>query len=84
MFLFIPLILDLKYLVMITIEKMKKTKKNPSSAIKMISAMRNSSVPLVPCSDVLGALSAGLENIQCEQVSLVHSASISRGLPLGS
>lgn len=83
MFLFIPLILDLKYLVMITIEKMKKTKKNPSSAIKMISAMRNSSVGLVP-TIVLRTLSAGLENIQCEQVSLVHSASISRGLPLGS
>lgn len=83
MFLFIPLILDLKYLVMITIEKMKKTKKNPSSAIKMISAMRNSSVGLVPTL-VLRTLSAGLENIQCEQVSLVHSASISRGLPLGS
>lgn len=82
MLLCIPLILDLKYLVMITIEKMKRTKKNPSSAIKMISAMRNSSVPLVPCSDVLGALSAGLENKQCEQVSLVHSAFISRGLPL--
>lgn len=83
MFLFIPLILDLKYLVMMTIEKMKKTKKNPSSAIKMISAMRNSSVGLVPTL-VLRTLSAGLENIQCEQVSLVHSASISRGLPLGS
>lgn len=83
MLLFIPLILDLKYLVMITIEKMKRTKKNPSSAIKMISAMRNSSVGLVPTL-VLRTLSAGLENIQCEQVSLVHSASISRGLPLGS
>lgn len=83
MFLFIPLILDLKYLVMMAIEKMKKTKKNPSSAIKMISAMRNSSVGLVPTL-VLRTLSAGLENIQCEQVSLVHSASISRGLPLGS
>lgn len=81
MFLFIPLILDLKYLVMMTIEKMKKTKKNPSSAIKMISAMRNSSVGLVPTL-VLRTLSAGLENIQCEQVSLVHSAFISRGLPL--
>lgn len=83
MLLCIPLILDLKYLVMMTIEKMKKTKKNPSSAIKMISAMRNSSVGLVPTL-VLRTLSAGLENIQCEQVSLVHSASISRGLPLGS
>lgn len=83
MLLCIPLILDLKYLVMITIEKMKKTKKNPSSAIKMISAMRNSSVGLV-LTLVLRTLSAGLENIQCEQVSLVHSASISRGLPLGS
>lgn len=82
MFLFIPLILDLKYLVMITIEKMKKTKKNPSSAIKMISAMRNSSVPYGSTIDVLEALSAGLENKQCEQVSLVHSAFISRGLPL--
>lgn len=82
MFLFIPLILDLKYLVMITIEKMKKTKKNPSSAIKIISAMRNSSVPFGLTTGLLGALSAGLENIQCEQVSLVHSAFISRGLPL--
>lgn len=73
----------LKYLVIMTIEKMKKTKKNPSRAIKMISAMRNA-VPSVWTTGVLGALSVGLENIQCEQVSLVHSAFISRGLPLTS
>lgn len=68
---------------MMTIEKMKKTKKNPSRAIKMISAMRNA-VPSVWTTGVLDALSVGLENIQCEQVSLVHSAFISRGLPLTS
>lgn len=68
---------------MMTIEKMKKTKKNPSRAIKMISAMRNA-VPSVSTTRVLDALSVGLENIQCEQVSLVHSAFISRGLPLTS
>lgn len=73
----------LKYLVIMTIEKMKKTKKNPSRAIKMISAMRNA-VPSVWTTRVLDALSVGLENIQCEQVSLVHSAFISRGLPLTS
>lgn len=63
MFLFIFLILDLKYFVMIIIEKMKKIKKNLSSVIKMILVMWNFLVLLVLCLDVFGVFFVGLENI---------------------
>lgn len=63
MFLFIFLILDLKYFVMIIIEKMKKIKKNLSSVIKMILVMWNFLVLLVLFLDVFGVFFVGLENI---------------------
>lgn len=62
MFLFIFLILDLKYFVMIIIEKMKKIKKNLSSVIKMILVMWNFLVLLVLCLDVFEVFFVGLEN----------------------
>lgn len=62
MFLFIFLILDLKYFVMIIIEKMKKIKKNLSSVIKMILVMWNFLVLLVLFLDVFGVFFVGLEN----------------------
>lgn len=63
MFLFIFLILDLKYFVMIIIEKMKRIKKNLSSVIKMILVMWNFLVLLVLFLDVFGVFFVGLENI---------------------
>lgn len=63
MFLFIFLILDLKYFVMMIIEKMKKIKKNLSSVIKMILVMWNFLVLLVLFLDVFGVFFVGLENI---------------------
>lgn len=62
MFLFIFLILDLKYFVMIIIEKMKKIKKNLSSVIKMILVMWNFLVGLVLIL-VFRMFFVGLENI---------------------
>lgn len=63
MFLFIFLILDLKYFVMIIIEKMKKIKKNLSSVIKMILVMWNFLVLFGLIIDVFGVFFVGLENI---------------------
>lgn len=63
MLLCIFLILDLKYFVMIIIEKMKKIKKNLSSVIKMILVMWNFLVLLVLFLDVFGVFFVGLENI---------------------
>lgn len=62
MLLCIFLILDLKYFVMIIIEKMKKIKKNLSSVIKMILVMWNFLVSLVLCLDVFEVFFVGLEN----------------------
>lgn len=63
MFLFIFLILDLKYFVMIIIEKMKKIKKNLSSVIKMILVMWNFLVLFGLIIDVFEVFFVGLENI---------------------
>lgn len=62
MFLFIFLILDLKYFVMIIIEKMKKIKKNLSSVIKMILVMWNFLVLFGLIIDVFEVFFVGLEN----------------------
>lgn len=62
MFLFIFLILDLKYFVMIIIEKMKKIKKNLSSVIKMILVMWNFLVLFGLILDVFEVFFVGLEN----------------------
>lgn len=62
MFLFIFLILDLKYFVMIIIEKMKKIKKNLSSVIKMILVMWNFLVLYGLIIDVFEVFFVGLEN----------------------
>lgn len=63
MFLFIFLILDLKYFVMIIIEKMKKIKKNLSSVIKMILVMWNFLVLFGMIVGLFGVFFVGLENI---------------------
>lgn len=63
MFLFIFLILDLKYFVMIIIEKMKKIKKNLSSVIKMILVMWNFLVLFGMIIGLFGVFFVGLENI---------------------
>lgn len=62
MFLFIFLILDLKYFVMIIIDKMKKIKKNLSSVIKMILVMWNFLVLFGLILDVFEVFFVGLEN----------------------
>lgn len=62
MFLFIFLILDLKYFVMIIIEKVKKIKKNLSSVIKMILVMWNFLVLFGLIIDVFEVFFVGLEN----------------------
>lgn len=62
MFLFIFLILDLKYFVMIIIEKMKKIKKNLSSVIKMILVMWTFLVLFGLILDVFEVFFVGLEN----------------------
>lgn len=62
MFLFIFLILDLKYFVMMVIEKMKKIKKNLSSVIKMILVMWNFLVLFGLIIDVFEVFFVGLEN----------------------
>lgn len=62
MFLFIFLILDLKYFVMIIIEKMKKIKKNLSSVIKMILVMWNFLVLFGMIVGLFGVFFVGLEN----------------------
>lgn len=62
MFLFIFLILDLKYFVMIIIEKMKRIKKNLSSVIKMILVMWNFLVLFGLIIDVFEVFFVGLEN----------------------
>lgn len=62
MFLFIFLILDLKYFVMIIIEKMKRIKKNLSSVIKMILVMWNFLVLYGLIIDVFEVFFVGLEN----------------------
>lgn len=62
MFLFIFLILDLKYFVMMIIEKMKKIKKNLSSVIKMILVMWNFLVLFGLIIDVFEVFFVGLEN----------------------
>lgn len=63
MFLFIFLILDLKYFVMIIIEKMKRIKKNLSSVIKMILVMWNFLVLFGMIVGLFGVFFVGLENI---------------------
>lgn len=62
MLLCIFLILDLKYFVMIIIEKMKKIKKNLSSVIKMILVMWNFLVLFGLILDVFEVFFVGLEN----------------------
>lgn len=62
MLLCIFLILDLKYFVMIIIEKMKKIKKNLSSVIKMILVMWNFLVLFGLIIDVFEVFFVGLEN----------------------
>lgn len=62
MLLCIFLILDLKYFVMIIIEKMKKIKKNLSSVIKMILVIWNFLVLFGLIIDVFEVFFVGLEN----------------------
>lgn len=62
MFLFIFLILDLKYFVMMIIEKMKRIKKNLSSVIKMILVIWNFLVLFGLIIDVFEVFFVGLEN----------------------
>lgn len=62
MLLCIFLILDLKYFVMMIIEKMKKIKKNLSSVIKMILVMWNFLVLFGLIIDVFEVFFVGLEN----------------------
>lgn len=63
MLLCIFLILDLKYFVMIIIEKMKRIKKNLSSVIKMILVMWNFLVLFGMIVGLFGVFFVGLENI---------------------
>lgn len=63
-------------------EKMEKTKRHPSNAIKIISAIRKSSG--TSGAMVVDVTAMGFEKMQWEQMSSEHGALTSRGFPLTS